>query len=302
MSEFNLLRFVQRDLSSGEDDNECLDTTIQDLIKCCLGVQRRVSVIQTCGGCLPLCQDLSRCSHGEATRRRDFQKIVNEAEKEAFDFFLSKKLQEALSKACNYLTLGVDVFHDEAACDTHAELVGIYDTTKRRFLRWTGKSYPVQYQVRSLMYCQDLESHFIQLDGVSVMILGCHDLNIFSPRSRASASKGSYKARVMAEMDRLARRFQPEVVLHHPHSTDSPRIWQVAWSGIRSSIPSCHTYSSGIFYIGPNGSLPRGTIGDVLASTSKGKVENSIQAMPEGFRNREPDHGFRRTSNKKKKR
>jgi hypothetical protein len=292
MSGFKILRFVERDFFSEEDDAGSLDITVQDLIKCCVGVQHKTTVIQTCGGCLTLEMDVSSYSHGQETHRRDFQKLVSEAEKGVFDFLLSKELQAALSRACNFLTLGVDAKHYDPTYGTHAELVGVYDTDQHRFLGWTGKSYPVQHQTRSLMYCKDLESHFIKLDNVSVMVLGCHDLNIFSPRSRASASRGSYKDRVMAQMDHLVRKYQPEVVLHHPHSTDSPRIWQTAWSGVRQSIPSCHTYSSGIFY-GFRGNPPRGRLDKVLASTAKGKVENWIQNTPKGLRNGESGRGLR---------
>ena len=135
--------------------------------------------------------DMRAFSHGQATTDGDFKDVVSEAEDAAFDFFLPRELQEALAEACDYLTLGVDVFDN--SCSTHAELVGVYDTRGGRVVAWTGKSYPVQWQVSSLMYSDHLESLFLVLNGVSVMLLGCHDLNIFSPRSRASASQGTYK-------------------------------------------------------------------------------------------------------------
>lgn len=129
------------------------------------------------------------------------------------------------------------------------------------------------------MYCQDLESHFLVLDGVSVMLLGCHDLNIFSPRSRASSSQGTYKFQIMDKMDSLVKDHQPAVVLHHPHYTDSPRIWRVPWKGVEQNVPSCHTYSSGIFYANGDGGKQRGELKDVLAQTAKGDVKNWIQDL-----------------------
>ena len=46
--------------------------------------------------------------------------------------------------------------------------------------------------------------------------------------------------------------FEPTVILHHPHSTDSPRIWRTAWSGARDFLPESdpprHVWASGIGY------------------------------------------------------
>jgi hypothetical protein len=219
---------------------------------------------------------MRRYSCGTDTTHEHYRKIIEIAERLAMRFLAARHLSEALALACHHLTLGVDVRDSNATCETHAELVGIYDTKQRSFVRWTGKSYPVQFQVASLMYCQDLTSHFVVLDGLNVMVLGCHDLNIFSPRSRASATRGTYKATVMEEMDRLVDRHRPQLVLHHPHHTDSPRVWQVAWAGVRRTIPSCRTYSSGIFY-GNKGKNCRGQLKDVLSATAYGNVEDWIQ-------------------------
>jgi len=278
MSKFRILRFVERDLSI-ESDRALLKRQRQDLLKCCRSLRHRPIVIQTRGGCLQLLTDMRSYSHGKATTEEDFRDVVSLAEKGAFDCFLPKKLQDTFAAACDYLTLGVDVYQDDDACSTHAELVGVYDTKRGRFVAWTGKSYPLQWQASSLIHCNDLETHFPTLNGVSVLLLGCHDLNIFSPRSRACASPGTFKRRVMDKMDRLVRKYKPEVVLHHPHYTDSPRIWRVGWTGAERYIPSCHTYSSGIFYGCPDKEEPRGLLEDVLAKTAKGDVHNWIQQI-----------------------
>jgi hypothetical protein len=214
-------------------------------------------------------------SSGEDTTDKHFEKITGIAEREAMDYLSSARLADGLASACEYFTLGVDIHDCDGRCKTHAELVGVYDTQQRRFVRWTGKSYPVQFQVASLMYCRNLESHFIVLNGLSIMVLGCHDLNIFSPRSRASATRGTYKNKVMEKMDRLVQANLPEIILHHPHHTDSPRIWQVPWAGVRKAIPSCHTFSSGVFY-GNKGKECRGKLNDVLSATAHGDVKNWI--------------------------
>ncbi|MFA6224078.1 MAG: hypothetical protein WC647_17390 [Desulfomonilaceae bacterium] len=279
MSTFRTLRFVERELSI-ENYDDLLTRKRHDLLTCCRSLPDKATVIQTCGGCLRLIMDMSAFSHGKATTNVDFKNVVSVAEEAAFDLFLPKTLQEALAEACNYLTLGVDVYHEDGSCDTHAELVGVYDTRGGCFVAWTGKSYPVQFQTSSLMYCKDLESHFLTLSGVSVMLLGCHDLNIFSPRSRASASQGTYKDQIMNKMDRLVKIHDPVVVLHHPHYTDSPRIWRVPWTGVDRNVPYCDTYSSGIFYGAGDGGKPRGRLEEVLAKTAKGDVKNWIQDLP----------------------
>jgi hypothetical protein len=219
---------------------------------------------------------MHRYSCGTGTTHEHYGKIIEIAERQAMHFLAARHLAEALASACHYLTLGVDVRDIDATCETHAELVGVYDTKQRIFVRWTGKSYPVQFQVASLMYCRDLKSHFMVLDGLRVMVLGCHDLNIFSNRSRRSSRCGTYKATVMEEMDRLVQKHKPEVVLHHPHYTDSPRVWQVAWAGVRGFVPTCHTYSSGIFY-GNRGKKCRGQLKDVLSATAHGYVVDWIE-------------------------
>jgi hypothetical protein len=86
----------------------------------------------------------------------------------------------------------------------------------------------------------------------------------------------AYKATVRDEMDRLIGKHRPEVALHHPHYTDTPNIWRVPWHGVRKNIPTCRTYSSGIYY-GNRGEPCRGRLKDVLSATAHGNVENWIQ-------------------------
>jgi hypothetical protein len=56
----------------------------------------------------------------------------------------------------------------------------------RRF-HVTGKSYPTPQQEQKLIRIPDLESHFLNLECGSVMILGCYNLSMFNPRGRAVA-------------------------------------------------------------------------------------------------------------------
>ena len=58
-------------------------------------------------------------------------------------------------------------------------------------------------------------------------------------------------------MTNLTRDFEPTIILHHPHSTDSPRIWTTAWSGAREFLPKSdprrHVWASGIGYYNDDG-------------------------------------------------
>jgi len=53
------------------------------------------------------------------------------------------------------------------------------------------------------------------------MVLGCHDLAIFNPRSKNA--KG-WRKRINEEFKELARREKPIYVLHHPHTTVKMRV------------------------------------------------------------------------------
>lgn len=162
---------------------------------------------------------------------------------------VKKMLPEDVIKAAKdktkILTIGVDVFLED---DRHAELVAVFDVGKRKIVRWTGKSYPVLSQERSLVQVADLRSHFLRIVGERTMILGCHDLNIFSPRAWKNQKPSSHRRRRCSDMRKMAKRFKPTVVLQHPHTTDTPRIWRQAWLAIQNDYPSVKTWASGICY------------------------------------------------------
>ena len=71
-------------------------------------------------------------------------------------------------------------------------------------------------------------------------------------------------------MTKLTRDFKPTMILHHPHSTDSPRIWATAWSGARAFLPKSddrrHIWASAIGYYNDEEEL-RGTLDGVQRAT-----------------------------------
>jgi hypothetical protein len=243
------------------------------LSKACQAFNRQLSVMQTPGGFLYDFQDLRSISSEVNAPFENFLVVATKAQN-AVDRLLSTSMKKMLKEKADFLTIGLDVFDTHGNSGKQAELVGTYDTLNEKIIHWTGKSYPTKEQENSLVYCTKLETHFQKISGLPVMILGCHDLNLYSPRSRASVSKGSFRDNMISEMQALSDRFKPQVVLQHPHYTDSPNIWQPGWSGIKRWVPSARIYSSGIHYANREDKPPRKQLESILLRTARGSVEN----------------------------
>ena len=160
---------------------------------------------------------------------------------------------------------------DEVLRGTHAELIAIVKTSSGETMHWTGKSYSMSSQKKMLVHETDLKSHLFCCGAMRVLMLGCHDLNMFSARARANQKPGSLRRKRCDHMRKLVKKFGPNIVLHHPHSTDSPKIWSTAWSGISEFLPckrdgQIHSYASGIAYHRGSESVRR-KLCDVLVGT-----------------------------------
>jgi hypothetical protein len=163
---------------------------------------------------------------------------------------LEPRLLESARRRADIMTVGVDLTSD----DYRAELVAVVDLGRETIVQWTGKSYPVGgWEERHLVQVVDLDSHLLEIRNERVLVLGCHDLNMFSERSRANQSPHGLRRQRCDAMVALARRFKPTIVLQHPHSTDSPNIWRTAWAGLTSTLPCVRTWASGIAYFRPQG-------------------------------------------------
>jgi hypothetical protein len=267
---------------------ERITFAIDCLKKACIEISKPVTVLQTPGGFLFDCQDLSTVQTGANSKISYFNIVIDKSE-QFMRNFLTEDLIQMISLKTDFVTFGVDIFHyvSEYACDynmrrkckgfeKHAELVGTFDTKIQKFIGWTGKSYPVSLQVNTLLYCNKLDSHFQYFGQTPVLVLGCHDLNIFSPRSRKSSREGTYKGKIIFFMQKKCDEFKPEVILHHPHSTDSLHIWSTAWSGVPKYIPSVKTYSSGIHYENVNGGAQRQPLERVLTTNALGYITNTV--------------------------
>ncbi len=204
-------------------------------------------------------------ARGWDSKEHDLLKLIPYAEAAVEAVVQGELLQKARQRT-RFLTLGVDLnvgwhkeerirdnHHCRSACPqacTHAELVAVLDTASGKVVHWTGKSYPVDSQQHTLVHVTDLRSHLLDTGSESILVLGCHDLHLFSGRGRPSAYGPTPKEIRRQRMGELAGKFRPTMILHHPHSTYSPRVWAGAWSATRSALPSTRIWASGIAFCG----------------------------------------------------
>jgi hypothetical protein len=196
----------------------------------------------------------------------DDLKVLKALAKRAVVSVMKPQVLRAIGRKTRILTLGLDL-KGTSASPAHCELVAVYDVGKRRVVRWTGKSYPTQFQEATLVQVSGLQTHFMRIGDERILLLGCHDLNMFSPRSRATQSAHGPRRRRCDAMAKLVKNFKPKVVLHHPHHTDSPNIWRLGWNGLIRSTPSIAAWVSGIRYSHWAG-RPRRPLEKVLSATA----------------------------------
>jgi hypothetical protein len=145
--------------------------------------------------------------------------------------------------------------------------VFLIDLRNNKF-HWTGKSYPTPNQQKGLVRISDLKSHFFDLDDFGkLMILGCHDLTIFNPRSKNA--KG-WREKVNMEFKELAKTVKPICVLHHPHTTVKVRTWLNAWNNLKRVLPSVKRYLGAGIYYEPD--RKRDDLNNVLKNTKCGET------------------------------
>ena len=203
----------------------------------------------------------------------DFERLIPAALRAVERVIGADKVLDALRCRTRLLTLGVDLNSTKlkGGPETHAEMVAVIETASGAVVAWTGKSYPAGPVQEQTLVHAPLESHLLRFGETPMLILGCHDLNLFSERARANQLTGSIRRRRCDAMRTLARKFEPVTVLQHPHTTDSPMIWSTAWSGVRKCLSTAETLASGIAYCrGDENGLPRASIDAVLERTAWG--------------------------------
>ena len=214
----------------------------------------------------------------------DFERLVPAALRVVEQVIGSDRVMARLRHRTRLLTLGLDLNSTnlKGGSKTHAELVAVIDTKIGEVICWTGKSYPVgTVQERTLVHAP-LKSHLLEFGGTRILVLGCHDLNLFSQRARANQTACSNRRRRCNAMRRLAKEFDPTVVLQHPHTTDTRMIWSTAWAGVRENLPAAETLASAIAYCGGDKhGKPRACIERVREKTAWG--DEVVDIVVEGY-------------------
>lgn len=237
-------------------------------------INKRVKILITCGGFIEFGwpKNITRKDIGDNKNPNEkaVEELIRIAE-EKLKKVLDDKLMDKLSQFTDYITIGIDSSKEKISTtynyigNLHIELVCVIDLKNKEFY-WTGKSYPTSKQENGLVRITDLESHFIDLKNVGkVMILGCHDLNLFNNRNLKGT--GEWRKSIKFKFRELAKKEKPKVVLHHPHTTESRRVWINGWNGLIREIKSVEIYAGA-------GRCPHVeceyVLNDILLSTKRG--------------------------------
>jgi hypothetical protein len=231
----------------------------------------------TCGGFVQFDwpRSVSRKSIGDNKypNNEALEILIKEAKKCA-EQVVGSELREKLSEFTDYLTLGIDSQKEKISTTRnfigkpHVELVFMIDLRNDNYY-WTGKSYPTTSQEKGLIRIENLENHFFEFGSIGkILVLGCHDLTIFNPRSQNA--KG-WREKVNKDFRIISREMSPTIVLQHPHTSDCVMTWAAAWNGLEEKLPSVKIYASAGRYYNSDGE--RSDLEEVLKKTKRG---NSI--------------------------
>lgn len=196
--------------------------------------------------------------------------FLAEAEKEILKFINGIFNNNKIKQIADFMIIGIDLPAEHRSFGM--ELVSVYDTVKKKVILWTGKSYPTGGQINELIKINDLRTHFIQLCDKKVMVLGCHDLNMFSNRAKKNSKPGGERDRVQKNMRNITLKEKPDIVLQLPHYTFSPIIWRAGWYGIKQLLKGVNSYASGIYHKDSSGDDRISDLNATLKATKYGKV------------------------------
>jgi hypothetical protein len=185
---------------------------------------------------------------------------------------LTPLLRKRLAKVADYVSIGADSKRDDDKSRT-VELVLLFDLHSPR--SWiTGKSYPTGAQENRLVRLNDLSRHHLTVGRDKILLLVCHDLNMFSRRALKTCSTHGWRRKVIDEMREAAHDFAPTVVLQHPHYTHSPHSWSTALGGLNDLLPNVVFASAGR-WCQPNKATRR-PLQNCLRATARGAVATAV--------------------------
>jgi hypothetical protein len=237
--------------------------------------ETRVKFLTTCGAFLTFNWPTSLPDTGNNLYpAANLLPVLKEKVEKKIVELLTARLVKKLASHTRYLTIGIDS-HKSRISQTqsyipepHIELVCVIDLLKG-LRQFTGKSYPTPGQQRGLVRYADLASHTVETEYGCVLVLGCHDLTIFNPRSRSNRH-GWRKDVANGWVDSI-RRDKPVIVLHHPHTTIKTRTWAAAWNELHRSLRSVElSLGAGSYSIRDEGWESRDRLDDVLQATKCG--------------------------------
>ena len=207
------------------------------------------------------------------------------------DQVVSMRVIKAARNVVRYITLSIDL--RSLQTPLHAELIAVIDLrqsiivnrsfTILKIVGWTGKSYPTMNQENNLIHVTDPKTHLFNLGNDRLIVLGCHDLNIFNGRSLANQKPGGNRHRRSRSMLEAFYKFNPTHIIQHPHGTDTWRSWNQSWNKVSRTFPNA-CWASAITYAAKQGS-PRASLKDVLARTHH-EGQDSLNVVIRGSKKR----------------
>ncbi|MBN2256906.1 MAG: hypothetical protein JW704_03670 [Anaerolineaceae bacterium] len=243
-------------------------------------VDTRVNCLITPGAFLtfPWPSEIKRTFDNKHPPQDVIQKLFTIAEVRCREVIIPD-IQSNLAKFTDSITIGIDTDKPDISTSSqqirylHSELVALLDLRTGKY-HWTGKTLPTAGQEKGLVRIENLSSHFIDIGYGKVMILGCHDLAIFSERGKKTTFN-PWRKRVREEFTILAKIEAPIFVLHHPHTTDSSMTWKACWNCINEELPTVKNYvGAGVYYY-PDGES-RDNLASVLTNTKMGSTIDFI--------------------------
>jgi hypothetical protein len=240
---------------------------------------KNVNFLVTCGAFLNFDwpQSLNDVGNNKCPNKTVLNLLISEAKKQC-DLLIDEELRQKLIACTKYITIGVDSFKDKVSLSNasirqpHVELVALVDLRTKKYF-WTGKSYPTTGQEMGLIRFEDLSTHIVGLPFGKTMILGCHDLNVFNPRGKVTTKK-EWRNNIRKDFYEMVKNETPRIVLHHPHTTDSSRIWTAAWNELSKIAPTVEKYISAGRYF--NRDTERSNLNEVLNKTKLGNTIDFI--------------------------
>ncbi len=241
---------------------------------------RRLTCLCTCGAFLRFDWPEGLTYRGNLDPSPQEISVLVAAAESAVRNVLTNDVLDRLRARSDYVMLGVDTHKDKVSttCNIidqpHAELVCLADL-RNGAIHWTGKFYPTVGQQETIVRIPDLSTHFVKLGDDSVMILGCHDLSVYNPRSQATAR--GWRQNLNAGFRDVAAQRRPVVVLHHPHTTTKRGTWEVKWRRLADELGCTREYlGTGAYSFRDPGWDSRDTLTRVLEANRRGEILDVI--------------------------